>query len=321
MNILILKAGKKKRCKLLFAAVKVLFNPCSLFPLSYHHLLPQAPSIKSCGVRRNRARRADARMAAAISDADCRALDHAYADLICMLDHKPQDEQPEVQARIPAAERLAPLPALVELDLSSLAFHLEMEDDDDVACAFLSTDAGGRGCQERRSPQSTCMDSLFSQASTASSASSDSIASKIAIHPLTLSLDHRLDPDYCFDLCSPSSPHILLLGEQMFAGTTPFDCGSNPFTSDSVVFQGQTGNPLEDASKTTSHLCATLLDSDYRLDRGYCFDSRGPFSRRSPGPTFDKQTCAVAGETPFDYGSTPINYLGLHGREPLEQFR
>jgi hypothetical protein len=55
-------------------------------------------------------------------------------------------------ARIPASERLHPLPALVELDLSSFAFHLEMGDDDNAACAFLSTaDHDGRGCQEMSS--------------------------------------------------------------------------------------------------------------------------------------------------------------------------
>jgi hypothetical protein len=182
-----------------------------------------------------RARRTDARMAAAISDAECRALDHACADLICLLDaashfaavqgvrgqngqsqrptHPPEhgggrgsrrtaNALPEIQtcaASIPAAERLDPLPALVELDLSSLAFHLEMGDDDNAECAFFSTaDHNGRGCQERRSPQSTSrdsFDSLFSQASTASSVSSDAVASRTASHPTPLGFDHRLDPD------------------------------------------------------------------------------------------------------------------------------
>jgi hypothetical protein len=218
-------------------------------------------------------------MAAAISDTECRALDRACADLICLLDavsyfadvqgvagqklgqsqpptHPPEhgggrgprrtaNAQPQNQActaRIPAAERLDSLPALVELDLSSFAFHLEMGDDDNAAFSFLSTaDHNGRGCQEMRSPQSTSMDSLFSQASTASSAWSVAVASRTASHPTPFGFDYRLDPDYCFDFRGPGSPRRSAFDGQTCAGATPFAYGSTPF--DYVVVHGP--NPLE----------------------------------------------------------------------------
>ena len=195
-----------------------------------------------------RARRTDAMMAAAISDAECRALDHACRVPLLLCSHfaavqgvagqngqsrpthppehgggrgsrRTANAQPEIQAcaaSIPAAERLAPLPALVELDLSSLAFHLEMGDDDNSVCAFLSTaNHNGRGCQERRSPQSTSRDSLFSQASTAST---------------PLDLAYRLDPDYCFDFRGPAPTQVRAAFDgETCAGATPFAYGSTPF--------------------------------------------------------------------------------------------
>ena len=266
-------------------------------------------------------------MAAAISDAECRALDRACADLICLLvavshfaavqgvpgqngqsqppTHLPEhgggrgprrtaNAQPENQActaRIPAAERLDPHSdrgdepegennsehgdesegennskrgdesegennsergdqseederdegMAEELDLSSFAFHLEMGDDN-AACAFLSTaDHNGRGCQEMRSQQSTSMDSLFSRASTASSASSVAVASRTASHSTPFGFDHRLDPDYCFNLRSPSSPRRSAFDGQTCAGATPFAYQSTPF--DYVGIHGPT--PLE----------------------------------------------------------------------------
>jgi hypothetical protein len=278
-------------------------------------------------------------MAAAISDAECRALDRACADLICLLvavshfaavqgvagqngqsqppTHLPEhgggrgprriaNAQPENQActaRIPAAERLDPHSdrgdepegennsehgdesegennskrgdesegennsergdesegennsergdqseederdegMAEELDLSSFAFHLEMGDDN-TACAFLSTaDHNGRGCQEMRSQQSTSMDSLFSRASTASSASSVAVASRTASHSTPFGFDHRLDPDYCFNLRSPSSPRRSAFDGQTCAGATPFAYQSTPF--DYVGIHGPT--PLE----------------------------------------------------------------------------
>jgi len=278
--------------------------------------------------RKVRARRTDARMASAISDADCRTLDHASAVFINLLVHgvegqngqsqrtkhpgggrgprRTANAQPKIQAcaaRIPAAERLTLLPALVELDLSSLAFHLDMGDDDDETCAFLSTAVhNGRGCQEWKSPHSTSslLDSLFSQASTASSASSDAVASRTASHSTPLGFDHRLDPDYCFNLreLGPSSPLTgsSALAGQPFAGATTLDYGSNPF--DYVGVQGPTGKPREVASRTTSH--PTPLDFDYRLDPDYCFDFCGPVS-----PRRFVHTCT--GATPFAYGSTPFD--------------
>ena len=282
-----------------------------------------------------RARRTDAMMAAAISDAECRALDHACRVPLLLCSHfaavqgvagqngqsrpthppehgggrgsrRTANAQPEIQAcaaSIPAAERLAPLPALVELDLSSLAFHLDMGDDDDETCAFLSTAVhNGRGCQEWKSPHSTSslLDSLFSQASTASSASSDAVASRTASHSTPLGFDHRLDPDYCFNLreLGPSSPLTgsSALAGQPFAGATTLDYGSNPF--DYVGVQGPTGKPREVASRTTSH--PTPLDFDYRLDPDYCFDFCGPVS-----PRRFVHTCT--GATPFAYGSTPFD--------------
>jgi hypothetical protein len=270
-------------------------------------------------------------MAAAISDAECRALDRAIDDLICLLvavshfaavqgvagqngqsqppTHLPEhgggrgprrtaNAQPENQActaRIPAAERLDPHSdrgdesegennsergdeseederdegMAEELDLSSFAFHLEMGDDN-AACAFLSTaDHNGRGCwQEMRCQQSTSMDSLFSQASTASSASSVAVASRTASHSTPFGCDHRLDPDYCFNLHDPSSPR-------------------------SSILEGQTTRkPLQVATRTR----------------------RGPGSPRRSA--FDGQTCA--GATPFAYESTPFDYVGVHGPTPLE---
>ena len=251
-------------------------------------------------------------MAAAISDAECSALDRACADLIRLLvavshfaavqgvpgqtgqsqppthprEHGggrgPQriaNAQPENQActaRIPAAERLDPHSdrgdepegennsehgdesegennsergdqseederdegMAEELDLSSFAFHLEMGDDN-TACAFLSTaDHNGRGCQEMRSQQSTSMDSLFSRASTASSASSVAVASRTASHSTPFGFDHRLDPDYCFNLRSPSSPRRSAFDGQTCAGATPFAYQSTPF--DYVGIHGPT---------------------------------------------------------------------------------
>ena len=232
-------------------------------------------------------------MAAAISDAECRALDRACDDLVCVLDAVSHFAAVQGTARIPAAERLDPLPALVELDLSSFAFHLEMGDDDNARCAFLSTaDHIGRGYQEMRSPQSTSMDSLFSQASTASSASSDAVASRTASHPTPFGFDYRLNSDHCFNLRTPSSPRSSILD---------------------VGVRGPTGKPLEVATRirTTSH--PTPLDLDYRLDPDYCFDFRGPGSPRRSA--FDLQTCA--GATPFAYESTPFDYVGVHGPNPL----
>ena len=252
-------------------------------------------------------------MAAAISDAECRALDRACDDLVCVLDAVSHFAAVQGTARIPAAERLDPLPALVELDLSSFAFHLEMGDDDNARCAFLSTaDHIGRGYQEMRSPQSTSMDSLFSQASTASSASSDAVASRTASHPTPFGFDYRLNSDHCFNLRTPSSPRSSILDGQTFAGLIPFDYGSNPF--DYVGVRGPTRKPLEVATRirTTSH--PTPLDLDYRLDPDYCFDFRGPGSPRRSA--FDLQTCA--GATPFAYESTPFDYVGVHGPKPLE---
>lgn len=228
-------------------------------------------------------------------------------------------QQPENQActaRIPAAEHLDPLPALVELDLSSFAFHLEMGDDDNAACAFLSTaDHDDRGCQEMMSPQLTSMDYLFSQASTVSSASSDAVASRIAIPPTPFGFDHPLDPDYCFNLRTPSSPRSSVFDGETFAGLIAFDYGSNPF--DCVGARGPTRKPLEVAGRTrklrtTSH--PTPLDFDYRLDPDYCFDFRGPGSPR--GSALDRQTCA--GATPFAYESTTFDYMGVHGPKPYE---
>jgi hypothetical protein len=201
-------------------------------------------------------------------------------------------------ARIPASERLHPLPALVELDLSSFAFHLEMGDDDNAACAFLSTaDHDGRGCQEMRSPQSTSMDSLFSQVSTTSCASShsDAVASRTASHPTPFGFDHRLDPDYCFNSRGSSSSRSSILEGQTIAGLTPFDYGSNPF--DYVGGRGPTRKPLQVATRTRTTSHPTPLNFDYRLDPDYCFDFRGPGSPRRSA--FDGQTCA--GATPFAY--------------------
>ena len=227
------------------------------------------------------ARSTGTRMAAAAPSADRRALDQAYSDLVCLIDafaHKSDaplapaccspasiaTDGGKQHVRTFAHKSDAPLApaccspasiatdggkqhardeALAVLDLSTLAFHLDMGDDDGAECAMTprksTTARSDSWCLERNRPWSPS-DSHFSSSSTAYLVSpgwSDPYRGHDFSAPKTtgcstnaMDFDPRLDPDYqcCFDLrdLTHSSLRSLEPGMQKFrAGSTPFNAG------------------------------------------------------------------------------------------------